>query len=164
MLREAMDRLMSASKQQARDLDSEKPTRIFLDNLSELMTSKKIAVKDLTAAEPKEVSVMSTMVGYMDAEYYYLLPNVAFGAVQKLCREQGIEFPVSLKALYKHLKTDGILTVEGSGENMTKTKRIDGKCPRLLWIPATALDGPKAENKQEKMIDVTGQVENPFET
>ena len=108
MLDHACSALISASKAQTRDMESEKPTRIFLESLGELLNSKQAAVKDLTNPEAKDPPPTERLIGYMDADYYYFLPNVAFGAVSRLCREQGQEFPVSLKALYKHLRTDGI--------------------------------------------------------
>ena len=98
------------------------------------------------------------MIGYMDGEYYYLLPNVSFGEVSKLCREQGQEFPVSLKALYKHLRTDGILTGLSKEEIPTRQKWIDGKNIRLLWIPAGEMrGGPKPGAVQTTMTEVSGQ-------
>jgi hypothetical protein len=162
MLTDARRKLMDASKKQTRDMESEKPTRIFLDSLAELMNSKQAAVKDLTVLDAKDPPPTERMIGYVDAEYYYLLPNVAFGAVQKLCREQGVEFPVSLKALYKHLRTDGIISASGDGEgNATKKKRVGDKVMRLLWIPAGEINGPRAEVEQMKMTPVDDP-DNPF--
>ena len=143
-------------------MESEKPTRIFLDSLAELLSSKQVALKDLTAVDAKDPPPTERMVGYMDNEYYYLLPNVAFGAVSKLCREQGQEFPVSLKALYKHLRTDGILKDIRKDGSPTKFKLINKKSVRLLWIPADALNGPKPEVKQMDMTEV-GNGEIPEE-
>ena len=162
MLKDARVKLTDASKAQSRDMESEKPTRIFLDSLAELMNSKQAAVKDLTVLDAKDPPPTERMIGYMDSEYYYLLPNVAFGCVQKLCREQGVEFPVSLKALYKHLRTDGILdgSRDGTG-NATKLKRVGEKSLRLLWIPAGEINGPKAEVQQMKMTPVNDP-DNPF--
>ena len=154
MLKHAMKVLTETSRKQAKDMESEKPTRIFLDSMTELLASKTVVLKDISGganAEAKDPSPMQDMVGYMDADYYYLLPAVAFGAVQKLCREQGVEFPVSLKALYKHLRTDGILKGLKSEENPTKNKWIDGRAVRLLWIPRDAMDGPRASAEQMKM-------------
>ena len=152
LMAEARSKLMETSRKQARDMESEKPTRIFLDALAELMNSKKVVLKDLRTPDAKDPPPTATMAGYVDSDYYYLLPNVAFGAVAKLCREQGTEFPVSLKALYKHLKTDGIL--RGFDDNPTKGKWLDGKNVRTLWIPAEALNGPKAETEQLRMTPV----------
>ena len=152
MLKHARRTLVDASRKQTADLQSEKPTRIFLDNLAELLSSKQVALKDLTNFEAKDPPPNEKMIGYMDGEYYYLLPNVAFGAVQKLCREQGQEFPVSLKALYKHLRTDGVLKVRTQQDgNMTISKRIGNKTERVLWIPVSELNGPPAEAQQQRM-------------
>ena len=159
MLAEARRKLMEASRKQTTDMESEKPTRIFLDSLSELLNSKQVALKDLTQADAKDPPPNERMIGYMDGEYYYLLPAVAFGAVQKLCREQGVEFPVSLKALCKHLKTDGVLRNLPTDVNgkTTKVKRVDGKTIRALWIPVSELNGPKAEAQQVTMTEVDSE-------
>ena len=155
MLAQARRTLMEASGKQSRDMESEKPTRIFLDSLAELLNSKQVALKDLTNPEAKDPPPTERMIGYMDGENYYLLPNVAFGAVQRLCREQGQEFPVSLKALYKHLRTDGVLP---GGDKATRTKWIDNKNMRLLWIPQEELNGPKSEQHQMKMTQVGSEI------
>ena len=163
MLLHARGRLTEASRKQTSDMESEKPTRIFLDTLGELLNSKQAALKDLTVPDAKDPPPNERMIGYMDGEYYYLLPSVAFGAVQRLCREQGQEFPVSLKALFKHLKTDGILrTPAGGDDRATRPKRVDGKLVRLLWIPAGALNGPRTEARQMTMTEV-GSDELPEE-
>ena len=167
MLQHALRALTDASGRQTRSLESEKPTRIFLDSLGELLAGKKAVLKDISAgAEGKTVSAAENMIGYFDQSYYYLLPSVAFGAVQRLCREQGVEFPVSLKALYKHLRNDGVLGA-GDGENPTRNKWLDGRAVRLLWIPREAMDGPRAQQEQLRMgldqyQDVTDSEQLPF--
>ena len=162
MLDHARRKLMEASRKQTTEMESEKPTRIFLDSLAELMNSKQAAVKDLTAVEVKDPPPTERMIGYVDNEFYYLLPSVAFGMVQKLCREQGTEFPVSLKALFKHLRTDGILQGGAmSKDTPTKTKYICGKNVRVLWIPTGEINGPKATAVQMQMTPV--EIETPFD-
>ena len=165
MLLAARHKLLEASLKQARDMESEKPTRIFLDSLAELLNSKQVALKDLTQVDAKDPPPNERMIGYMDGDFYYLLPAVAFGAVQKLCREQGVEFPVSLKALCKHLKTDGILRnmPKGGDGKTTKVKRVDGKMIRALWIPVSELNGPKAEAQQQAMDFTQVEEELPDE-
>lgn len=150
---EAKKELMEASRKQSRDMESEKPTRIFLDAVTELLSSKQAALVDLTLPPDQKQTFLSTerMIGYMDGEFYYLMPNVTFAQVSRLCREQGQEFPVSLKALYKHLRTDGILQGIGKEENPTRVKWIDGKAVRLLWIPSGKMSGPKVDQEQLSM-------------
>lgn len=159
LLQEARHKLMESSRKQARDMESEKPTRIFLDALGELLNSKRAALKDLSLGPDQKQTFgpAEKMIGYMDSEYYYLLPNVSFGEVAKLCREQGQEFPVSLKALYKHLRTDGILKGIGKEENPTRQKWIDGKNIRLLWIPASEMRGGPKPGAEQTMMDVSGE-------
>jgi len=159
LLLEARRKLMESSRKQARDMESEKPTRIFLDTLSELLSSRRVALKDLTLGPDVKQTFgpAEKMIGYMDSEYYYLLPNVAFGEIAKLCREQGQEFPVSLKALYKHLRTDGILKGISKEENPTRQKWIDGKNVRLLWIPAGEMRGGPKPGMEQTMMDVSGE-------
>ena len=154
MLQDAHRALMNASKAQSADMENEKPTRIFLDSMGELLASRSVVLKDLTPGSEGHGNKKpgEDMAGYFDNDYYYLLPQVAFGCVSRLCREQGIEFPVSLKALYKHLRTDGVLKgfMDG-GDTPTRNKWIDGRSVRLLWIPRSAMDGPKPEVKQQQM-------------
>lgn len=162
---DALRALTETSERQGKSMESEKPARIFLSSLTELLASKKVVLKDISGGPEaaKAISPVDTMIGYMDGDYYYLLPSVAFGAVSRLCREQGVEFPVSLKALYKHLREDGVL----AGEEPTRNRWIDGRAVRVMWIPREAMDGPKAAQQQLRMeaagyTEVTGE-ELPFD-
>ena len=149
---EAMNAMVAVSEKQTREMESEKPTRIFLNVLVQLLRSRQAGVRDLTMEEPKDPGGLTKMIGYRDREYYYLLPDVAHSLVAALCRTQGVEFPVSLKALYKHLRTDGILPpFAGSGDSYTRNKWIDGVPTRLLWIPVSQIDGSGKPSEQMGM-------------
>ena len=152
----AMRRLMDAASAQAKSMESEKPTRIFLEMTGEMLSSHAAMLKDLTAEKPRDPFPNEHMIGFMDRDYYYLLPNAAFGMVSRMCREQGVEFPVSLKALYKHLKTDGVLQISGDSNSVAKAMRIDGRVQRVLAIPQREMDGPAPENRQQEMTEVDG--------
>lgn len=143
MLKQAAAILTEATKRQAQELQGQKPSRIFLTSVAELLASKAAQVVDL-AAPPDEQRVPEHMIGYMDSRYYYLLPNVAFSAVSDLCRRQEARFPVTLKGLYKHLKEDGICGEAATEDSITRNKRIQGKAMRLLWIPREKVDGGEA--------------------
>ncbi len=158
MLGQAMKMLIGVSRRQNQVMENEKPTRIFLDGLAELLNSKQYSLTDLTAETVKDPYPTERMIGYMDKDYYYLLPNLAFGAVAELCRKQGTEFPVNLKALYKSMKTDGILELDTDAETPTKVKRVTisgvSKPIRALWIPAELIAGPKVETEQMSFQEV----------
>lgn len=158
---QARRQLLAASKRQGAVMEAEKPSRIFLDSLSEMISSGRVAIRDLNADKIADGFPTEKMIGYMDQNYYYLLPNVTFGAVSSLCREQGVEFPVSLKALYKHLKTDGILP-RGEEENPTRLKRMDlgeGKSlvKRVLWIPVEQISAPRVHGSEQQYMDLNGK-------
>ena len=163
MLEHGMLSLLEASQKQARDMEAEKPTQIFLRDIGELLTSKQAAVVDLTLEEHRDPPPTVRMIGYVDSAWYYLIPEVAFGLVQRLCREQGQEFPVSLRALYKHLRTDGVIPRSGEGGTKIKRVTVDGKsrAQRLLWIPVGLIDGPRAEVEQ---MTLAPDAADPFKT
>ena len=151
MMQEGQQLLIDATRRQAADMRSQKPSVIFLSSITELLASRDAAVCDLTAP-PDQQREPEHMIGYMDRHYYYLLPNVAFSAVSELCRRQETRFPVTLKGLYKHLKEDGVCGDAVSDDSITRNKRIKGKAVRLLWIPRGKIDG-EAEGEQVSVTE-----------
>lgn len=143
------------SERQAADMREDRPSKIFLSAVGELLVSKGAAVRDLTAGTGEEGRPSGTpkdMIGYMDADFYYLLPNVAYRAVAKLCNDQGQAFPLTTKMLYKQMREDGVLTsATTTSTSATRPKSIDGKSQRLLWIPRHMIDGPNVANEQLRM-------------
>ena len=145
------------SARQAAEMREERPSKIFLSSISELLISKNAGVRDLTSASADGASSGGNggrdMIGYMDADFYYLMPNVAYRAVAKMCSDQGQAFPLTAKMLYKQMREDGILTAETTtATSATRPKWVDGKTQRLLWIPRKYIDGPKVANEQQRMV------------
>ena len=143
------------SARQAAEMKEDRPSKIFLSTISELLIAKSVGIKDITmptAEGTPSGTGPRDMIGYMDSEFYYLMPNVAYRAVAKLCNDQGQAFPLTAKMLYKQMREDGILTAETTtATSATRPKWIDGKTQRLLWIPRRYIDGPKAAQTQQKM-------------
>lgn len=160
MAQQAATILVEATRRQAQELRGQKPANIFLTSIEELLASKTAGVVDLTAPI-NEQREPEHMIGYMDSQYYYLLPNVAFSAVSELCRKQETRFPVTLKGLYKHLREDGICGDAVSDESVTRNKRIKGKAMRVLWIPRGKIDGEEPA-EQLSFEEVTDDPDNPF--
>lgn len=134
------------SQQQTDELQDERPSRLFLQTIEELLVSRAAGVRDLCtvgAETPRE------MIGYSDAMYYYLLPNAAYRAVAKMCADQGHAFPLTMRMLYKQLREDGVLSADNGAA--TRVKRIDGRTQRLLWIPRSEIDGRKEIREQTRM-------------
>lgn len=143
------------SARQAAEMKEDRPSKIFLSTISELLIAKSVGIKDITMPSAEGAPSGTgprDMIGYMDSEFYYLMPNVAYRAVAKLCNDQGQAFPLTAKMLYKQMREDGILTAETTtATSATRPKWIDGKTQRLLWIPRRYIDGPKVAQAQQKM-------------
>lgn len=155
MIAHAWNVVTTNSKRQADDMREDRPSKIFLSTIGELLVSRSAAVRDLTSLPGEDGRTSGTpkdMIGYMDADFYYLMPNIAYRAVAKLCNDQGQAFPLTAKMLYKQMREDGVLTAETTtSTSATRPKWIDGKSQRLLWIPRRMIDGPKVANEQMRM-------------
>lgn len=156
----AWDVVTANSKRQADDMREDRPSKIFLSAIGELLVSRGAAVRDLTLStgeDGRQAATPKDMIGYVDASFYYLMPNVAYRAVAKLCNDQGQAFPLTAKMLYKQMREDGILTAETTtSTSATRPKWIDGKTQRLLWIPRAMIDGPRVANEQMRMDTMPG--------
>jgi len=169
MLTEAWEVTTADSRRQADDMREERPSRLFLASVSELLVSKAAGVVDLTAPEGRQGAGGREMIGYMDANFYYLMPNVAYRSVAKLCNEQGQAFPLTVKMLYKQMREDGILTPETTtATSATRPMWVEGRSLRLLWVPRNYIDGPGVRYEQQKMetggegYEVVEDEEMPF--
>ena len=155
MMAEAGKALIQTARKQSREMESDKPSRIFLDTVSELIATNRVWIKDLAIAEPggKQVAYpIDNMIGWRDNTHFYLLPNMAYKEVSRICREEGHEFPVSLRGLYKHLTADGVVPAVRAGESAARPKYVDGRTVRVLAIPVEKILGDGKEEKAEQQF------------
>lgn len=131
--------LTKASHDQGEEMSSERPSKMFLSAINEMLISKAAAVQDLTNSE-SHVPVKG-MIGYKDNSTYYLMPEMSYKEITKMYAEQGQAFPLSRKMLYKQMKEDGYLMADDTAKVNTKPKNINGKSQRLLWIPRVYIEG-----------------------
>lgn len=158
--------IMYTSQNQAREAMAEKPSHMFMSAVNEMLQTKMIRVRDLTDIEagdpPKD------WVGYCDDMYYYFLPGITYRYVAKLTSEQGHDFPVGERTLWRQMKEEGLLFAGNDGQPC-RLKRINGKPPaRYATISRAVMEGRPAVQKpvpnvQLTFTDVTGQEpDNPF--
>mgnify|MGYP004600781259 FL=1 len=161
---EAMATLTATSKEQARIIKEDKPVNIFLDSVAELLASKEVFVTDISASATEggksSAAVGRELVGCRDESYYYLIPRIIYKCVQELCVKQGSTFPISLRSLYRDLRTADILRsgVNCTEERPTKSKRIGDNSIFYLWIPRDKIDGAHDEGEKQMRMNFT-QVE-----
>lgn len=152
MLENAWAVIAENSAKQARDMENERPTKIYFDILGELISSGGAWVMPISEAESKGAS-RPGMIGYRDLNTYYLLPKLAYAAVQKVCEQNGGIFPLTEKMLTKQLREDGYILF-GTADSATRPKIIAGKAMRLLWFPASMIDGDRQEARQIELAEV----------
>lgn len=156
----AWSQLIQAGSQQTQEAREDTPENAFLDCVRELLGSKAAFVKDLSANAEPGPSGGPNMIGYRDEEYYLLLPDLCFRAVNEVYIRQGTQFPLSKRGLMRALKEANI--TEANEGDVTKTKRICGKAQRVLCIRRHKIDGGDPPAEQQGFLDVTGEEENPF--
>lgn len=142
--------IASNTRQQADAAREERPTRVFLEVLRELLATGRATVRTLgkPGKDGDGFGNPQAMVGYADSDNYYLLPDVTYTMVARHTREQGHEFPLSLRRLYKQMRQDGLLVPGDKDGKSTRVKNIDGRSMRLLWVPRARLDGGERAPEQ----------------
>lgn len=140
--------ILSNADEQQRNLCGENPVTLFLNGLRELLNSNTVHLAYIAQDGSILVNGFGDLIGYAEDpgvpnRMVYLLPQVAYAAVQKLFRDQGSAYPISRTQLWKRLRDQGILiTRQGSnGEELTPTKCIGGYSQRMAWLRAADVFG-----------------------
>lgn len=151
--------LTESGEQQTREAQEDTPTEAFMDCIKELMATKTAYTADI-AADPNTPGAGGPgMIGYRDTQYYMLLPDLCYRAVNEIYIRQGTQFPLSKRGLLRALKEAGITI--GDGDGVTKTKYVGGKSLRLLWIPRHRIDGGDPPPEQQGFLQVDDP-DDPF--
>ena len=157
----AWQSLSESGGRQAQEALEDTPESAFLDCVRELLSSKQAYVRYIgLGEEDKGPSGGPGMIGYRDEQYYYLLPDLTYRMVSETYTRQGTQFPLSKRGALRALAEAGILTCEGGG--VTKTKRIEGRTIRLVWLRRHHLDGGEPPAAQQDFLAVTDDPDNPF--
>jgi hypothetical protein len=110
-------------------VESERPSRRFLEVLAALVTQRRVALlpRDASGA-PGGVG----FIGWADDEALYLHPEAAFAAVARFCREAGEPFPVRRERLSKDLAREGVSDCDPGRH--TKIVKVAGRSKRVLCL------------------------------
>jgi hypothetical protein len=112
-------------------VQQERAGQVFIDTLGQLLASGELMLaRDMQ--QPEEPRPGTTIAGYLDERYVYLLPDVAHRAV---LRVQALKF--NTPAIGAQLKEDGWL-IPGTN-NLTVQRRIRGMPTRLWQLKADFL-------------------------
>lgn len=133
---------MELAEQQNKRIADEKPVKLFLDALKEMLdrgTVRFMGVDDNSGFTSEKV------IGFKDDEFYYCYPDSIYSEVRKFYAAQDKSFPLGKSALFQQLETDALIEA-GNGQT-TKLKRIQGKRSRFLWLRAAALDAEEVTDE-----------------
>ena len=138
---QAWEIFIALSAEQNRRIYEEKPVKLFLNAVKELMDRGEIRFSDLN-----EEYTPIKPIGYEDEYFYYCYPDSIYSEVRKFYAAQDLNFPLGKTALFQQLAIDKL--IETDKNQNTKAKWISDKNgkkrPRLLWLRKEAL-----ENKEE---------------
>ncbi|MBQ8215256.1 MAG: DUF927 domain-containing protein [Clostridia bacterium] len=138
--RKSWDIFVALAEAQNRRIAEEKPVKLFLDAIKEMRDRKTINIFDLD--NPSQNSNIN-VIGYRDKDFYYFYPDSIYSEVKKFYIAQDKNYPLGKTALFQQLADDGL--IEKDKEQNTKTKRVQGKRPRLLWLRADVLNDNESE-------------------
>ncbi len=133
-----------AAQHQDRIID-EKPTTLFLNAVREMRDRKTIRI---VPVKQENNLTNSSVVGFFDEKHFYFFADSLYAEVRKFYAAQERSFPVTLSALQRHLRDEGLIAVNPKDKQNTRAKSINGKLIRLLWLHADALD-EKEDNSDE---------------
>jgi hypothetical protein len=117
--------------EQALLVEQENPVRRFLTVLQTMLTQRRavIVATDESTPDPKPGV---DFIGWYDAEWLYLIPEAAFAAVVRFCRDTGEQFPIRQDRLKKDLAQAGISKCHA--DHLTTVKRIGDDSHRVLQL------------------------------
>jgi hypothetical protein len=99
--------LLELGHAQAQSVEGERPTRRFLSVLSTLLAQGKamlLHAKDSCTSVPNGTS----LIGWQDEDFIYLLHAAAYQMVVRFCREAGEALPVRVERLMSDFRREGI--------------------------------------------------------
>ena len=118
---------------QSKSIDQDKPTHKFIRKLYALLESDQahLIPRNEVIANIANLGC-DVCLGYEDAEYLYLLPELAFKVVRRFCEEQGESFAGTQKSLLKAMAEEGLI-LPGANQN-TKPLRLGTRQKRVIFL------------------------------
>lgn len=132
----------------------EQPVRRFLETLVVLVTQRRALLLP-KYDRGEDVKPEENLIGWQDDEWLYLIPDAAYTAVTRFCRDSGEPFPVGRKRLHWELGQDGL--TEADAEHQTTTARLGDRTRRILKLNRLAVESLLGEAFPSRSITgVTG--------
>ncbi len=122
---------------QHRHIETERPTRRYLEVLAELVAQGTARIAELADTAPRLAD--KDFLGWRDDDFLYLLPGESYRRVSEFVRQQGRYFGIKETALRKALAEEGVLHKENA-ENSTSRIRVQDKQVRVLKLDRRVIE------------------------
>jgi hypothetical protein len=150
LLNKAQKIFLSLCEKQSKKVESEKPTNLFCELLSEMIETRRVSIIDLKKSDTGNIITSSKTIGYKDDEYIYLIPQVTYTEITKFYGESGYTFPASKTSIWKMLADEGKVTPDVTKSGVVRTdkrKKIGSKTARYIWLRADVLENYESEEE-----------------
>lgn len=147
-LEDAWKVLEHLGKEHARQIDSERPSQMFVEVLRELFIQGRIYVEDVEGGPPRllkaqgwqgvEPTKNAEFLGWCDRSYLFILPETTIRVVKEAIQRQGGYLALGKNDLLATLSKEGIIERDKHGRN-TPVKKIRGSSQRVIWLRLEAL-------------------------
>lgn len=131
------DALLGLGRQQARIIEGERPSRRFLSVLA-AMVSQGRALLLRRDSHAEDYFGNANVLGWQDAEFIYLIPDAAYQAAVRFCRDAGECFPVRSERLFRDLNREQLS--ECSPGRNTAVARLGGQVRRVIKLKRVAVE------------------------
>jgi hypothetical protein len=125
------DALRDVGLRHAQSVEGERPSRHFLSVLATLLAQGRAILFDRDM-RPDGYNGSAALVGWQDPEFVYLMPDAAFNAVARFCKDAGEFFPARSERLFRDLNREALSSC-AEGRN-TATAILGGQKRRVVRI------------------------------
>lgn len=127
----AWEALVELGRAQGRLVETERPSRRFLEILSTILTQQRGVL--LHRDDPGDnLRTGIELLGWQDEDALYLLPEAVSHAVGRYCRDSGDLFPIREDRLRRDLAKEGLS--ECDPDRHTSTVKVAGRTRRVLKL------------------------------
>jgi len=140
-LEDAWKVLEHLGKEHARQIDSERPSQMFVEVLRELFIQGRIYVEDVEGGPPRSLKDQgwqgvkptknAEFLGWCDRSYLFLLPETTIRVVKEAIQRQGGYLALGKNDLLATLSKEGIIERDKHGRN-TPVKKIRGSSQQVI--------------------------------
>lgn len=111
----------------------ERAARLFVETIYKMLDDGEARVR--LVDEPGDGEETDDLIGFIDDDFLYAIPQKTYETVARHCRAEGDSFPISRSILNRCLRQLGMIEPDQRTETATKPKWVEGRAKRLLWIP-----------------------------